>query len=75
MEIEILFMVLCVLHIFRRCLISAVQMGRVPNRGSCANDCRFEYTLYAGNDDHGTLFRLEEEPGVGTYIFNSKIWI
>src|SRR5574344_2210769 len=27
-----------------RCLISAVQMGRVPNRGSCANDCRFEYT-------------------------------
>ena len=24
-----------------RCLVSAVQMGRVPNRGSCANDCRF----------------------------------
>ncbi len=55
-----------------RCLISAVQMGRVPNRGSCANDCRFEYTLYAGNDEHGSLFRLEEDPGVGTYIFNSK---
>ena len=55
-----------------RCLVSAVQMGRVPNRGSCANDCRFEYTLYAMNEDHGTLFRLEEEPGVGTYIFNSK---
>jgi putative protease len=55
-----------------RCLVSAVQMGRVPNRGSCANDCRFEYTLYAGNEDHSTLFRLEEEPGVGTYIFNSK---
>jgi putative protease len=55
-----------------RCLVSAVQMGRVPNRGSCANDCRFEYTLYAVNEDHNTLFRLEEEPGVGTYIFNSK---
>ena len=55
-----------------RCLVSAVQMGRVPNRGSCANDCRFEYTLYAANEDHSTLFRLEEEPGVGTYIFNSK---
>lgn len=55
-----------------RCLVSAVQMGRVPNRGSCANDCRFEYTLYAANEDHNTLFRLEEEPGVGTYIFNSK---
>ena len=55
-----------------RCLVSAVQMGRVPNRGSCANDCRFEYTLYAGNEDHSTLFRLEEEPGVGTYVFNAK---
>lgn len=55
-----------------RCLVSAVQMGRVPNRGSCANDCRFEYTLYASNEDHGTMFRLEEEPGVGTYIFNAK---
>ncbi len=55
-----------------RCLVSAVQMGRVPNRGSCANDCRFEYTLYAANEDHSSLFRLEEEPGVGTYIFNAK---
>jgi putative protease len=55
-----------------RCLVSAVQMGRVPNRGSCANDCRFEYTLYAENPDHGTLFRLEEDPGVGTYVFNAK---
>ena len=55
-----------------RCLISAVQMGRVPNRGSCANDCRFEYTLYAANEEHGTLFRLEEQPDIGTYIFNAK---
>jgi putative protease len=55
-----------------RCLVSAVQMGRVPNRGSCANDCRFEYTLYAENEEHGTLFRLEEQPDIGTYIFNSK---
>lgn len=55
-----------------RCLVSAVQMGRVPNRGSCANDCRFQYTLYAANEDHGTMFRLEEDPGVGTYIFNAK---
>jgi putative protease len=55
-----------------RCLVSAVQSGRVPNRGSCANDCRFEYTLYAENKNHGTLFRLEEQPEIGTYIFNSK---
>ncbi len=55
-----------------RCLVSAVQKGRAPNRGSCANDCRFEYTLYAGNEENGSLFRLEEEEGVGTYIFNAK---
>ncbi|RUM63362.1 MAG: collagenase-like protease [Sulfurimonas sp.] len=55
-----------------RCLISTLQSGRVPNRGSCANDCRFPYELYAANADTGTLFRLEEDPGVGTYIMNSK---
>ncbi len=55
-----------------RCLISAVQSGRVPNRGSCANDCRFEYTLYAENPETGTLFKLEEVAGEGTYIMNAK---
>ncbi len=55
-----------------RCLISTLQSGRVPNRGSCANDCRFPYELYAANPETGTLFRLEEDPGVGTYIMNSK---
>ncbi|CAI6147676.1 MAG: hypothetical protein SPLUMA1_SPLUMAMAG1_00486 [uncultured Sulfurimonas sp.] len=55
-----------------RCLISTLQSGRVPNRGSCANDCRFEYEIYAANPDTGTLFRLEEEEGLGTYIMNAK---
>ncbi len=55
-----------------RCLISTLQSGRVPNRGSCANDCRFPYELYAASPETGTLFRLEEDPGVGTYIMNSK---
>ncbi len=55
-----------------RCLISTLQSGRVPNRGSCANDCRFPYELYAANPDTGTLFRLKEDPGIGTYIMNSK---
>jgi putative protease len=55
-----------------RCLISTLQSGRVPNRGSCANDCRFEYEMYAHNPETGTLFRLEEEEGVGTYIMNAK---
>ncbi len=55
-----------------RCLISAVQSGRVPNRGSCANDCRFAYTLYAENEENGTLFKIKQEQDEGTYIFNSK---
>lgn len=55
-----------------RCLISTLQSGRVPNRGSCANDCRFEYEMYAHNPETGTLFRLEEEEGVGTYVMNAK---
>ncbi len=54
-----------------RCLISSVQSGRVPNRGSCANDCRFDYTLYAKNPDNGTLFKIEQDEG-GTHIMNAK---
>lgn len=54
-----------------RCLISSVQSGRMSNRGSCANDCRFSYELYAKNSENGTLFRLEEDEN-GTHIFNSK---
>lgn len=54
-----------------RCLISSVQSGRVSNRGSCANDCRFPYTLYAHNEESGTLFRIEESEE-GTHIMNAK---
>lgn len=55
-----------------RCLISTLQSGRVPNRGSCANDCRFAYEMYAANPETGTLFRLEEQSETGTYIMNAK---
>ena len=55
-----------------RCLISSLQSGRVPNRGSCANDCRFPYVLYAENPETGVTFRLEEEEGLGTYVMNAK---
>lgn len=54
-----------------RCLISALQNGRVPNRGSCANDCRFDYEYYVKNPDNGVMMRLEENE-LGTHIFNSK---
>jgi len=55
-----------------RCLVSALQTGRVPNRGSCANDCRFPYEIYAHNPESGTTFRLDEEEEIGTYIMNAK---
>jgi U32 family peptidase len=55
-----------------RCLVSALQTGRVPNRGSCANDCRFAYEIYAYNTQSGTTFRLDEQEGIGTYIMNAK---
>ena len=54
-----------------RCLLSAVQFGRNPNKGSCANDCRYPYVLYAENPETGKLFKLEEYND-GTYIMNAK---
>jgi putative protease len=54
-----------------RCLLSAVQFGRNPNKGSCANDCRYPYVLYAENPETGKLFKLEEYQD-GTYIMNAK---
>ncbi len=54
-----------------RCLLSAVQFGRNPNKGSCANDCRYPYVLYAENPETGTMFKLEEYQD-GTYIMNAK---
>jgi putative protease len=54
-----------------RCLLSAVQFGRNPNKGSCANDCRYPYVLYAENPETGKMFKLEEYED-GTYIMNAK---
>ena len=43
-----------------RCLISSVQSGRVPNRGSCANDCRFDYEMYVENPTNDKLERVKD---------------
>ncbi|TLD96835.1 U32 family peptidase [Helicobacter jaachi] len=42
-----------------RCLISALQSGRVPNRGSCANDCRFDYEYFVRNVANDELVRFD----------------
>jgi len=54
-----------------RCLISSLQFGRNANKGSCANDCRYPYVMYAENPETGTLLKVEEYED-GTYIMNSK---
>jgi len=54
-----------------RCLLTSLQTGRVANRGSCANDCRFPYTVYVENPDTKVLMRIEETEE-GSYIFNAK---
>ena len=42
-----------------RCLISALQSGRVPNRGSCANDCRFDYEYFVRNVENDELVQFD----------------
>ena len=54
-----------------RCLLTSLQTGRVANRGSCANDCRFPYEVYVKSPETGVLMRVEEDEN-GSYIFNAK---
>ncbi|RDU59760.1 peptidase U32 family protein [Helicobacter marmotae] len=42
-----------------RCLISALQSGRMPNRGSCANDCRFDYEYFVRNVENDELIKFD----------------
>lgn len=57
-----------------RCLISSLQHGRVPNRGSCANDCRFDYTYLIQPPHSDTMFDAKEcthfvrEPDTGVVM-------
>lgn len=43
-----------------RCLISSLQNGRMPNRGSCANDCRFDYQYFVRSKNSGELVEFDE---------------
>lgn len=44
-----------------RCLVSALQNGRVPNRGSCANDCRFDYEYFVKDYETDRLIPFNNE--------------
>lgn len=54
-----------------RCLISSLQTGRVSNKGSCANDCRFEYDIYAKAKNSDEMLQISQDKR-STHIFNAK---
>jgi len=56
-----------------RCQISNYLTGRDPNRGQCIQACRFQYKMYALEEDQrkGELFPIYEDEE-GTHILNSK---
>lgn len=53
-----------------RCILSDYMVGRDPNRGDCAQPCRWKYHLVEETRP-GQFFPINEDES-GTYIFNSK---
>ncbi|MPQ43096.1 peptidase U32 family protein [Clostridium tarantellae] len=53
-----------------RCLISNYMLGRDPNKGLCANACRFKYSLVEETRPNEYYPVIEDDKG--TYIMNSK---
>ena len=52
-----------------RCMLSEYLTGRDPNRGMCAQPCRWKYHLMA-EQKPGEFFEISEENG--TFILNSR---
>ena len=52
-----------------KCMLSYYLTGRDPNRGACAQPCRYKYHLYEKNNDE-LVDKTGSENGV--YIMNSK---
>ena len=53
-----------------RCLLSQYLAGRDPNRGNCAQPCRWSYRVVEEYRPNEYMPIVEDEHG--TYIFNSK---
>lgn len=53
-----------------RCLLSSYMAGRDPNRGECAQACRWKYYLVEEKRPGEYYPVMESEQG--TYVFNSK---
>ena len=53
-----------------RCLLSAYIAGRDPNKGACAQPCRWSYELRERGPSEGS-YPIEQD-AEGTYVLNSK---
>ncbi|MBR1762829.1 MAG: U32 family peptidase [Eubacterium sp.] len=53
-----------------RCILSDYMTGRDPNRGDCAQPCRWKYSLVEEKRP-GEYFPVNQDES-GTYIFNSR---
>lgn len=63
---------MCISH-SGRCLLSNYMTGRDANRGDCAQPCRWKYRHALIEEKRpDQVFEITEEPGQGTFIFNSK---
>lgn len=60
---------MCMAH-SGRCLISSFLTGRDPNRGACAQACRWEYALCEKSRENEYFPIIEDE--TGSFILNSK---
>ncbi|WP_457569906.1 peptidase U32 family protein [Desulfurobacterium sp.] len=70
MEIEVFVHGAMCMAYSGRCLLSSYLTKRDPNRGSCAQSCRWKYYVIEEKRE-GELYPIEEDHH-GTYIFNSK---
>jgi putative protease len=69
-ELEIFVHGSVCISISGRCLISNYLCGRDPNRGQCAQPCRWDYALQERTRD-GQFMPVVEEDGF-TFLYNSK---
>ncbi len=62
------YTVRCVLPTAGAALSPPSKAGAYPTAEAARTTVDFPYEIYAANPETGTLFKLEEEEGIGTYI-------
>ncbi len=70
LEIEVFIHGAMCMSFSGRCILSDYMVGRDPNRGDCAQPCRWKYSLVEEKRP-GEYFPINQDES-GTYIFNSR---